>query len=137
MWRHLLAATIFANTYRHFEIQNVINLNMCHAPGDRTVARMFSTGRFGDSAGRFAFLWGFDILKIDKYSTDYSATRFNLVLLGLCLGAKPTKVPRGDGPSRTLARRDISKVFAYVFRPVKSLYKHISLKLMVRSIDLR
>jgi len=36
---------------------------------------------------------------------------------------------------------DISKVYAYVFRPVKSpmrtLYKHISLKLMVKFINLR
>jgi len=26
--------SIFVNSYRRFEIQNVINLNMCHAPGD-------------------------------------------------------------------------------------------------------
>jgi len=36
---------------------------------------------------------------------------------------------------------DISKVYACVFRPVKSLmrtlYKHISLKLMVKFISLR
>jgi len=29
-----LVQYIFANIYRRFEIQNVINLNMCHAPGD-------------------------------------------------------------------------------------------------------
>jgi len=26
--------SLFVNIYRRFEIQNVINLNMCHAPGD-------------------------------------------------------------------------------------------------------
>jgi len=40
-----------------------------------------------------------------------------------------------------LTSTDISKVYAYVFRPVKSpmrtLYKHISLKLMVKFINLR
>jgi len=25
---------MFVNIYRRFETQNVINLNMCHAPGD-------------------------------------------------------------------------------------------------------
>jgi len=31
---HGLRWSIFVNIYGLFEIQNVINLNMCHAPGD-------------------------------------------------------------------------------------------------------
>jgi len=48
-----------------------------------------------------------------------------------------TKPPRGDGTARRLTSPNISKVYACVFRPVKSLYKHISLKLMAKFIHLR
>jgi len=36
-----------------------------------------------------------------KTSPIYSASYFSLGGFGVCVGAKPPKVPRGDGPGRS------------------------------------
>jgi len=48
---HVGLSSIYVNIYRRYEIQNVVNLNMCHAPGDRTVARKFSIRGFAFPLG--------------------------------------------------------------------------------------
>jgi len=49
--------SVFVNICGRFEIQNIINLNMCHPPGDYTAPSLFDQckQRGGDTAPLFVY----------------------------------------------------------------------------------